>query len=113
MEILETVASFLMIPSDTLHPFIFFIFFLFLFLFFFFPFLNFGFPQYASEDLCMICLSPVLFSNYSHSANTFIFILVSYFSTRYGGACSFLAWCFFLFYLSSLSRHFMFEYIIL
>lgn len=25
MEILETVASFLMIPSDTLHPFIFFI----------------------------------------------------------------------------------------
>lgn len=32
MEILETVASFLMIPSDTLHPFIFF---------FFFPFLKF------------------------------------------------------------------------
>lgn len=25
MEILETVTSFLMIPSDTLHPFIFFI----------------------------------------------------------------------------------------
>lgn len=106
MEILETVASFLMIPSDTLHPFIFFY-------SVFSPFLNFGFPQYASEDLCMICLSPALFSNYSHSANTFIFILVSYFSTRYGGACSFLAWCFFLFYLSSLSRHFMFEYIIL
>jgi hypothetical protein len=95
MEILETVASFLMMPSDTLHPI------------FSLSKIS-AFPPSMCQELCMICLSSALFSNYSHppiSLSSFLYhisVLIMIVPTRLlHGASSF--------HLSLLPRQFMFQ----